>query len=124
MKRLTNTEEVEEARRRIAELLASRGEGFVRESREGAPVELRRGEWELGASAGALALSYWGESGARGWRGAGWSGGGGRVLLEASRRMGAVRARLELTPRASVASAREAVAEARRAECSRIAALL
>jgi hypothetical protein len=124
MKRLTNTEEVEDARRRIGELLGERGEWFVREGREGASVELRRGEWELGASAGALVFSYWGESGARTWRVAAWSAEGGRVLLEASRRMGAVRVRLELVARASVASAREAVAAARRAECERIAALV
>ena len=68
MKRLTNTEEVEDARRRIGELLGERGEWFVREGREGASVELRRGEWELGASAGALVFSYWGEAGARTWR--------------------------------------------------------
>jgi hypothetical protein len=124
MKRLTNTEEVEDARRRVAELLGARGEWFVREGRDGAPVELRRGEWELSASAGALVFSYWGESGARTWRVAAWSAEGGRVTLEASRRMGAVRARLELVARASVASSREAVAAARRAECERIAALV
>jgi hypothetical protein len=124
MKRLTNTEEVEDARRRIGELLGERGEWFVREGREGASVELRRGEWELSASAGALVFSYWGESGARTWRVTAWSAEGGRVLLEASRRMGAVRARLELIARASVASAREAVAAARRAECERLAALV
>jgi hypothetical protein len=122
--RLTKLEEIEDARRRIAELLEARGEWFVCEGREGASVELRRGEWELSASAGALLFSYWGESGARTWRVAAWSAEGGRVLLEASRRVGAVRARLELVARASVASAREAVAEARRAECERIAALV
>src|SRR5437764_1284327 len=102
MKRLTNPEEVEDARRRIAELLEARGEWFVREGRESASVELRRGEWELRASAGALVLSYWGDAGARAWRIAAWALEGERVVLEAARRMGAVRARLELVPRASV----------------------
>src|SRR5947209_4711589 len=65
MKRLTNPEEVEDARPRIAELLDARGEWFVREGRDGAAVELRGGEWELRASAGALVLSYWGVADAR-----------------------------------------------------------
>src|SRR5947209_2783712 len=103
MKRLTNPEEVEDARRVIAGLLEARGEWFLREGRDAAPVELRRGEWELRALAGTLVLSYWGESGARTWRVAAWATAeGGRVLLEAARKLGAVRARLELVPRASV----------------------
>jgi hypothetical protein len=124
MKRLTNPVEVEDARRRIALSLEARGEWFLREGSDGARVELRRGEWELRVAQGALVLSYWGESGARTWRVAAWATEGVGIVLEASRRMGGVRARLELVPRASVASAREAVAEARRAECKRMAALV
>ena len=124
MNRLTNPTEIEDARRRIAELLDAGGEWFLREGRDGAAVELRRGEWELRVASGALLLSYWGKAGARTWRVAAWELSGGRLALEAARRTGAVRARLELAPRARVASAREAVASARRAECERLAALV
>src|SRR5437763_4950342 len=124
MNRLTSPTEIEDARRRIAELLDAGGEWFLREGRDGAAVELRRGEWELRVASGALLLSYWGEAGARTWRVAAWELSGGRIALEAARRTGAVRARLELVARARVESAREAVAEARRAECERLAALV
>ena len=63
--RLTKTEEVEDARRRIVELLDAGGEWFLRERSDGPAVELRRGEWELRAAAGALIFSYWGEAGSR-----------------------------------------------------------
>src|SRR2546421_2943554 len=79
MNRLTNPTEIEDARRRIVELLDACGEWFLRERRDGAAVELRRGEWELRVASGALLLSYWGEAGARTWRVAAWEvdGGGG-----------------------------------------------
>ncbi len=47
-----------------------------------------------------------------------------RSCLEAAGRTGAARVVLRLVPRALVASAREALAEARRAECERLAALV
>jgi hypothetical protein len=124
MKRLTNLEEIEDARRRLAELLDARGEWFLREGRAGASVALRRGEWELRVAAGALAFSYWGEAGARTWRVVAWGMEGDGARLECVRRLGAERARLELVPRALVASARQIVAEARMRECERIAALV
>src|SRR5947209_18359253 len=119
---LTKLEEVEDARRRLSELLDARGRWFLRERRDGPAVELRRGEWERGVASGALLFSYWGEAGARAWRVAAWGREGERLLLDAARRTGAERARLELVPRASVASAREAVAAARREAGGRLAA--
>jgi len=124
MNRLNNFEEVEDARRRLTCLLEARALWLLRERRDRRAVELRRGEWELRVAGGALAFSYPGEAGARTWRVKGWGAEGEVLVLEASRRMGAERARLRLVPRALVASARETVAEARRAECERIAALV
>jgi hypothetical protein len=124
MNRLTNIDEVEAARSSIAGLLDARGMWFLRESRDGAAVELRRGEWELCVTTGRLVLSYWGEAGARTWRVVAWRVEGDAIFLEAVRRMGAERALLMLVPRALVASARDALAEARRAECERLAALV
>lgn len=124
MKRLTNLEEIEDARRRLAELLEARGEWFLREGRAGVAVALRRGEWELRVASGVLTFLYWGEASARSWRVVAWGREGEGVGLECVRRLGAERARLELVPRALVASAREAVAEARHRECERIAALV
>src|SRR3954467_11451601 len=123
MHRLTDKDEAEEARRRIATRLDGGREWFLREGRDGRRVELRAGEWELRANASALVFSYWGEAGVRAWRVTAWAFEGDALLLEAARRGGAERALLELIPRARVATAREVAAEARRAECERIASL-
>ncbi len=124
MKRLTSKAEAEEARRFITSRLEAACEWFLREGRVGRRVELRAGEWELRANARALVFSYWGEACVRAWRVNAWRFEGETLLLEATRRVGAERALLELVPRARVATAREVVAEARRAECERLAALL
>jgi hypothetical protein len=124
MNRLKNFDEAEDARRTLTRLLEARGLWFLSAGRDRPAFELRRGEWELRASGGALLFSYWGEAGRRVWRVTAWSAEGDALMLEAARRMGAERARLRLVPRALVASAREAVAQARRAECERIAALV
>jgi hypothetical protein len=124
MNRLKSRAEAEEARRLITSRLEAAREWFLREGRAWRRVELRAGEWELRANASALVFSYWGEAGVRAWRVTAWGLEGEMLLLEATRRMGAERALLELVPRARVASARETVADARRAECERLATLL
>jgi hypothetical protein len=124
MNRLTGRDEAEEARRVISARLDAAREWFLREGRVGRCVELRAGEWELRVNASALVFTYWGEAGTRAWRVTAWAFEGDALLLEATRRMGAERALLELVPRARVATAREVVAEARRAECERVASLL
>src|SRR5215207_1650747 len=124
MNRLDGHEEVAAALRLLARLLGARGAWFLREGRDGAAVELRRGEWWLRAAGGGLVLAYRGESGLRRWRVVAWRAEGDGLYLEAVGRSGAKRALLSLVPRALVASARAAVAEARRAECRRLAALV
>ena len=125
MKVLTNPDEREEARRRIASILDARVEWFCAETREGARVALGRGEWEIETAHGALCFSYRTERGAeRVWRVEGWEWTGERLRLSASRRMGAQRALLELVPRAFVSEGLEALKAARRAACERLAALV
>ncbi|HEX8635321.1 MAG TPA: hypothetical protein VF703_14330 [Pyrinomonadaceae bacterium] len=122
---LTSLDDREEARRRLAEILEARVEWFCAETREGAGVPLGRGEWELMSSHGALYFSYRNERGlARVWRVAGWDWAGERLRLDATRRMGAERATLELVPRASVREGVETLKAARRAACERLAALV
>lgn len=124
MNRVKTTDEAEGALRVIAARLEASGEWFLREGRSGRPVELRAGVWELSTNARTLVFSYWGDAGLRAWRVNAWKFEGDALLLEASRRAGAERATLELVPRARVATAREVVADARRAECERVAARL
>lgn len=124
MNRLKTHTEIEDARRRLAELLDARGEWFCSERRGARGVELRRGEWELSATPRGLLFSFWGEAGARAWRVVAWKTEGEKISLEAARRMGAERATLELVPRATVAATKAVVKEARGAECERLATLL
>jgi hypothetical protein len=108
----------------LAALLDARGAWLLRETRDGRGVELRRGEWELRVAGGSLVLSYCGESGLRAWRVSAWRSEGESLFLEAAGRVGVRRALLWLVPRALFASAREVLADARRAECERLAALV
>ncbi|HEX6184228.1 MAG TPA: hypothetical protein VFZ44_10150 [Pyrinomonadaceae bacterium] len=124
MNRLDSREGAEGARRLLTALLDARGAWLLRETRDGRAVELRRDEWELRVLGRTLVLSCWGESGARAWRVSAWRAEGEALFLEAAGRAGAGRVMLWLVPRASVASAREALADARRAECERLAALV
>ena len=125
MKLLTNPDEREAARGRIASILEARGEWFCAETREGAGVPLGRGVWEIALAHDALYFSYPTERGApRVWRVGGWEWTGATLRLSAERRMGAVRAVLELVPRASVAEGVAQVSAARRAACEKLAALI
>ncbi|HEX8283654.1 MAG TPA: hypothetical protein VF588_09885 [Pyrinomonadaceae bacterium] len=116
--------EAREACRLLSALLDARGAWLVREGRDGRASELRRGEWELRVAGGALVFTCRGEAGARVWRVRAWRVEGEALVLEVSGRVGARRASLWLVPRATVASARAVVADARRAECERLAALV
>lgn len=124
MNRLDGQKEVEASLRLLTRLLEGRAYWFLRERRDGACVELRRGEWELSVLGGSLVLSYCGASGARAWRVVAWRVEGESLYLEAVGRSSTKRALLSLVPRTTVASGRAAVAEARRAECVRLAALV
>ena len=124
MNRVEDFDRIGDARRSLAVLLEARGAWLLREKRGGRVLELRRRDWELRAAAGALAFSYHGGAGARPWRVLAWRAEGDSIILEAARVTGAERAMLFLVPRAPVAAARAAVAEARRAECERVAALV
>jgi len=125
MKLLTNLDDREDARRRLADILDARVEWFCAETRDGANVPLGKGEWELETAHGALHFSYRTERGSlRLWRVAGWEWTGERLRLDATRRMGAERAVLELVPRASVREGVETLKSARRAACEKLAALV
>jgi len=123
MERVTKACERESVRRRILELLDAHGEWFCTEQRGRASIALRKSEWEVKAAPDRLLFSYWGDAGARAWRIVGWEWTGEKLLLEATRRMGAERAMLELVPRASASAAAATLTAARRAACEHLAAL-
>ena len=122
---LTDLDERKEAARRLAEILDARVEWLCADPREGLSVSLGRGEWELEIRHHALYFSYRTKRGAmRVWRVAGWEWTGDRLRLDATRRMGAERAGLELIPRAPVRDGIETLKAARRAACEKLAALV
>lgn len=123
--RLTNRREVELARRRLAVLLASRGEWLVRERGAGVCVEFGPGDWELDASARALVFSFEKDGRRVARRVVAWESRGEMLRLAVARRAGAGDgATLELFPRASVAAMRARVEDARRALAERTASLV
>jgi hypothetical protein len=124
IKHLTKAVELEDGRRRIVELIDAHGEWFYASGAGDIPIALRKGEIDLRVSHGRLILSCWDNRGAlEVWRVVGWEEAGEKLLLEATRRMGAVRAVLELVPRASVSAIAEGVSAARRKRCERLAHL-
>ncbi|HYY42028.1 MAG TPA: hypothetical protein VE775_04800, partial [Pyrinomonadaceae bacterium] len=124
MKRLTNAHDSADSLRALAALPDARGEWFCAEQPGGVSVPLRKGEWELSAAHGRVHFAYWTERGLRTWRLLAWGWQDERLRLDATRRMGAERATLELVPRASVRAGIEAVHAARVHLCMQLAQLV
>ncbi len=108
--------------RQISELIKEHSEWlFV--SGDGAPQSLRRSEIEITVLHDRVVLSCFTEQGTRTWRILDWQWNGQTLSLNASRRMGAERARLELIPRASASEITATIRAARQVRCERIARL-
>jgi hypothetical protein len=111
---------VESAERAIRELLNIHAEWFFVQD-GGAPLALANSEFDFAIAHGRLIFSSWTETGSRSWRITAWEWTGEKLLLEASRRMGADVATLELVPRASAKAIVASIAAARQARCERLA---
>jgi hypothetical protein len=123
LERLTNPDDVENARRQISELVAAHAEWFITQA-DGKSEALRREEIDFDISQGRLMLSSWTEKGTRSWRLVAWEWTGDKLLLQASRRMGAERPLLELIPRASASAVAATVKAARQVRCDQLAKLV
>ncbi|HEX8921678.1 MAG TPA: hypothetical protein VF766_09385 [Pyrinomonadaceae bacterium] len=122
LERLTDEKTIKDALLRISELIEAHGEWlYAQDERRSAP--LRKTECDFRVSHGRLIFSCWTDEGQVVWRITGWEWTGQKLSLEASRRMGAEQARLELIPRASVRALTEAISVSRRERCYRIANL-
>ncbi|MDT4897661.1 MAG: hypothetical protein QOH25_2738 [Acidobacteriota bacterium] len=122
LERLTDTDSIKNAERRIRELIDAHGEWLYAHDLQRS-VLLRKSECDFRVSQGRLIFSCWSEQGTVTWRLVSWEWTGEKLLLEASRRMGVERARLELIPRASVEAATAAIGDTRRERCSHLARL-
>ncbi|MGH9959945.1 MAG: hypothetical protein ACREBC_22950, partial [Pyrinomonadaceae bacterium] len=85
---------------------------------------VRRSELDITVSHERLILSCWTDKGTRTWRIRSWEWTGDKLLLEASRRMGAERPVIELVPRASAKAIGATVKAARQARCDQLAQLV
>src|SRR6266403_1314194 len=120
---LNTTAAVESAQRAIDELLGAYSEWFLTQDL-GAPLALNNSEFDFSVDHRRLIFSSWTENGSRSWRVTGWAWAGEKLVLEASRRMGAEVARLELVPRASARAIVASVAAARQTRCEKLAQIV
>src|SRR5205809_5458799 len=114
---------VESADRAIRALLGIHAEWFFVQD-GGAPLALANSEFDFSIAHSRLIFSSWTETGSRSWRITAWDWTGDKLLLEASRRMGADVATLELVPRASAKAIVASIAAARQARCERLAQIV
>src|SRR5947207_2074684 len=120
---LIDAARVEDAARAIRALVAAQTDWFI--SEDGcAPFEVNSNEFDFSVAHHRLIFSYWNEKGARTWRVASWNLSGEKLVLQASRRMGASVATIELVPRASAKAIVATIAAARQARCEKLAEIV
>jgi hypothetical protein len=117
---LDNAPMASDAKRTIDELLDMHNEWFLAQD-SGAPLALSSSEFDFSIDHRRLIFSSWTETGFRSWRIRAWSWTGQKLVLEATRRMGAEVATLELVPRESAKAIVAGIAAARQARCIRLA---
>lgn len=122
-KRLNTLERLEAARAFITDLFQSHVEWFLTIA-DADSQALNRRELDIFIAQGRLLLSCWTEKGTRSWKIFSWEWTGEKLVLEASRRMGAERPVIELVPRASAKAIALTVKAARRARCEALAQLI
>jgi hypothetical protein len=125
--RVNTPARIEAARSRIAELLAAHVEWFCTLSdgttQAGKTEALGRSELDVAIAHGRVILTSWTEKGSRSWKIFSWEWTGQKLLLQASRRMGAERPLIELVPRASASAIALTVKAARQERCEQLGRL-
>src|SRR5436190_690138 len=111
------------AERELRELISAQPQWFMSEDGR-APVEVNAAEIDFTMAHGRLIFSSWTERGSRAWRITSWNWAGEKLVLQASRRMGAETTTIELVPRASAKATIAGIAAARQVRCERLAALV
>ncbi|HEV7376231.1 MAG TPA: hypothetical protein VGN95_16050 [Pyrinomonadaceae bacterium] len=123
IERLADADSIEDAERRIRKLIDGRGEWLCVQGSQATAMPLRNSECDFRVMHGRLIFSCWGDEGALAWRITGWEWTGEKLLLEATRRMGALSAQLELIPRASAEAMAATISATRRERCQHLARL-
>ena len=106
----------------LRELAAAHTDWFI--SIDGrSPLNVNKDEFEFFAAHARLIFSCWTETGSNAWHVKGWNWTGEKLMLQASRRMGAEVATVELIPRASAKAIVAGIAAARQERCEKLATL-
>src|SRR5258708_30200492 len=120
---LNDATAVEDAKHAIDKLVGVHNEWFLAQD-GGAPLAIGCAEFDFSIAHRRLIFSSWTETGSRSWRITAWNLTGEKLLLEASRRMGAEVAKLELVPRASAKAIVASIAAARQTRCEKLAQIV
>jgi hypothetical protein len=120
--RVNTPERLLAAQAKILELFAAHVEWFCTVN-DGPTYALRRSELDLTLAHGRLLLTTWTESGACLWKIFSWEWTEEKLLLQASRRLGAERPTLALVPRAGAAAIALTVKAARQSRCRKLGEL-
>lgn len=126
LERLNTPDRLEAASSKIAELLDAHVEWFFtldEGTAAGKTEALNRKELEIEIAHGRLLLTCWTEQGSRTWKIFAWEWTGEKLVLQASRRMGAERPLVELVPRAAASAIALTVKTARQKRCDQLANL-
>ena len=121
--RLDDDAAVQSAKRSIVELLGIHHDWFLSQD-GGAPFALGSAEFDFSVDPHRLIFFTWTESGFRSWRITAWSWTGQKLALEATRRMGAETATLDLVPRESAKAIVAGIAAARQVRCVKLAQIV
>jgi hypothetical protein len=111
------------ALRQLIEFADSYAEWFMTEGGR-VPLEINRGDFDFSPAHGRLIFSAWTQQGSRTWRINEWHRSDDKLILRASRRMGAETTVIELVPRASAQALVATIAAARQERCERLAELM
>jgi len=112
-----------EAENQIREVISAHKEWFM--SIDGrAPLSVNNDEFDFSVAQSRLIFSSWTEIGSQTWRVSAWNWTGDKLILQASRRMGAESATIELVPRASAKTIVASIAAARQERCERLAKIV
>jgi hypothetical protein len=127
LERLNTSARIEAARSKIAELFSAHAEWFCTLSEGTTQIAkteaLVRSEFDVSVAHGRLLLTFWTEKGSRCWKIFAWELNSDKLLLQASRRMGAERPLIELVPRAAASAIALTVKAARQARSARLGQL-
>src|SRR5205807_8583889 len=120
---LSRVTDADQDARAIREIVNAHKDWFM--SIDGrSPLDINADEFDFSVAQGRLMFSSWTESGSRAWRISAWNWNGEKLLLNASRKLGAENSELQLVPHASAKAIVANIAAARQERCEKLAQIV